>query len=203
MSTKSLFVSTAAVILVATLGGCKMGAYETGFLSDYKNLAKEGDALRYVNTEEMKNYSSFIVDPVKFVSHKGAKPEDPKAAEIVTSAFHKDIVTKLEAANYKVVHTPGPGVARVRVAITDIDNSNPVLNIIPQTHLIGMGIGGASMEAEVVDSESGKQIAAVVQGKRGSRMSFAGMGSRQGDAKAVCAGWANTFVTGVNKDHGR
>ena len=203
MRTKSLLVSTAALALVVSLGGCKMGAYETGFLSDYSKLQKDDDVLRYVNTDQIKNYNKFIVEPIKFVSHKGADPVDPKAAEVVTSAFHKDLVTKLEAANYSVVHTPGPGVARMRVAITDIDNSNPLLNIIPQTHLMGVGLGGASMEAELVDSRSGKQIAAVVQGKRGSRLSFAGMGSRQGDAKAVCAGWADALVSKVNKGHGR
>jgi len=203
MRIKSLFVSTTALALVVTLGGCKMGAYETGFLSEYKNLAKEGNALRYVNDNQIKSYNKFIVDPVKFVSHKGAKPTDPKSAEVVTSAFHKDIVTKLEAANYTVVHTPGPGVARIRVALTDLDKSNPVLNIIPQTHLMGMGIGGVSMEAEMVDSQSGEQIAAVVEGERGSRFSFAGMASREGDAKAVCNGWADAFVSRVKKDHGR
>jgi hypothetical protein len=29
------------------------------------------------------------------------------------------------------------------------------------------------------------------------------MGSRQGDAKAVCAGWADALVSKVNKGHGR
>jgi ectoine hydroxylase-related dioxygenase (phytanoyl-CoA dioxygenase family) len=202
MITKSLAAAT-AFLLIATLGGCKMTTYETGFLSDYSKLTKQDDVLRYVDDAVVKNYNSFIVDPVQFVSHKGAEPVDAETAEAVTSAFHKDLVTKLEAANYRVVHTPGPGVARVRVAITDIDKSNPVLNIIPQTHLMGVGLGGVSMEAEVVDSQSGKQIAAVVEGKRGSRMSFAGMTSRTGDAKAICAGWADAFVTRVNKDHSR
>ena len=53
---------------------------------------------------------------------------------------------------YPVVDEPGPGVARLRVAITDIDKSNPVLNALPQMQLTGSGIGGASMEAELLDS---------------------------------------------------
>ena len=135
--------------------------------------------------------------------HKDVEPADAQVAEAVTSAFHKDIVSKLQAANYNVVNSPGPGVARVRVAITDIDKSMPVLNIIPQTHLMGFGIGGASMEAEVVDSVSGKQIAAVVKGEKGSRLSFAGMTSRTGDAQAVCGKWADAFVKHLNQAHGR
>ncbi|MHC4078874.1 MAG: DUF3313 domain-containing protein [Planctomycetota bacterium] len=203
MRIKSLFASATALTLVVTLGGCKMTAHETGFLSDYSKLKEEDDALRYVNTDELKTYNSFIVDPVQMVSHKGAEPTDPKAAEVVTSALQKNLVTKLREANYNVVKEPGPGVARLRVAITDVDNSVPVLNWIPQTKLLGLGIGGASMEAEVVDSRTDKQIGAVVQGKKGSRLSFAGMTSRQGDAKAVCGNWAEAFVQRVNKVHGR
>ncbi|MHC4512476.1 MAG: DUF3313 domain-containing protein [Planctomycetota bacterium] len=203
MRMKSLFASATALTLVVTLGGCKMGAHETGFLSDYSKLKEESDALRWVNTNELKTYNSFIVEPVQMVSHKGAEPTDPKAAEAVTSAFQKQLVTKLREANYNVVTEPGPGVGRVRLAITDVDNSVPVLNWIPQTKLLGLGIGGASMEGEVVDSRSGDQIAAVVQGKKGSRLSFAGMTSRQGDAKAVCGTWAEAFVQRVNKAHGR
>jgi hypothetical protein len=37
----------------------------------------------------------------------------------------------------------------------------------------------------------------------GSRLSFAGMTSRQGDAKAVCGIWAESVVQKVNKAHGR
>ena len=203
MRTTSLFASAAAVSLIGILGSCGTTAYKTGFLSDYKNLKVEDDILRYTNNDEFKTYNSFIVDPVKYVGHKGADPVDADAQEAVTTEFHKALVSKLQAANYNVVTSPGPGIARVRIAITDIDKSHPVLNIIPQTHLLGFGIGSAAMEAEVVDSQSGKQIAAVVQGKAGSRMSFAGMTSTTGDAKAVCAGWADSFVNKVNKAHGR
>ena len=203
MRIKSLFASATALTLIAMLSGCKMTAAETGFLSDYSKLKKDDGALRWVNNDELKTYNSFIVDPVQMVSHKGAKPVDPKAAAVVTSAFQKDLETKLREANYKVVTTSGPGVARLRVAITDIDNSNPLLNIIPQTHLLGVGLGGAAMEGEIVDSRSGDQIGAVVQGKMGSRLSFAGMTSRQGDAKAVCGIWAEAVVQKVNKAHGR
>ena len=130
MRTTSLFVSAAALTVFGMLGSCSMTTHKTGFLSDYKNLKADGDTLRYENANGIKAYDSFIVEPVKMVSHRDAKPVDAEHAKTVTSAFRKDIVSKLKAANYKVVNSPGPGVARVRVAITDIDKSMPVLNII-------------------------------------------------------------------------
>jgi hypothetical protein len=84
-------------------------------------------------------------------------------------------------------------VARFRLAITDLDKSSPVLNAIPQTKLVGTGLGGASMEGELLDSVTGEQIAAVVQSQVGKRLSLEGL-SKWGDAKAVIDDWAETFV---------
>lgn len=44
-----------------------------------------------------------------------------------------------------VVYLPVPVVARVRVALTDIEKINAV-NILPQSSLLGVGLGSAAME---------------------------------------------------------
>ena len=63
---------------------------------------------------------------------------------------------------------------------------------LPQAKLLGAGIGGASMEAEVVDSMTGEQIGAVVESKMGSRMPFANLGEWDA-AKQVMDDWAKRF----------
>ena len=83
MRTTSLFASAAALTLIGMLGSCSMTAHQTGFLSDYKNLKADGGTLRYENAAGVKAYDSFIVEPVKFVSHKDAEPVDVQAAEAV------------------------------------------------------------------------------------------------------------------------
>ena len=89
----------------------------------------------------------------------------------------------------KVVYQAGTGVARIRVALTDIQETS-ALNVLPQASLLGAGIGGAAMEAEVIDSVTGKQIGAVVEARKGSRVPFSNLGD-WGTAKGVMDHWAN------------
>ena len=97
----------------------------------------------------------------------------------------------VQRAGKKVVHRPGQGVARARIALTDIDKSHAI-SILPQASLLGAGIGGASMEAEAVDSVTGKQVAAVVQSGQGSKIPFASLGDWTA-AKQAFDGWAKEF----------
>jgi len=76
------------------------------------------------------------------------------------------------------------------VAITDLEKTNVVLAAVPQARMLtGAGVGGAAMEAEIVDSMTGKQIAAVVETKAGSRVPFTGL-SDWGGAKSAMDEWA-------------
>jgi hypothetical protein len=52
--------------------------------------------------------------------------------------------------------------------------------------------GGATMEAELVDSMTGKQIGAVMESGKGSRIPFSNLGDWTA-AKGVMDGWAARF----------
>jgi hypothetical protein len=80
-------------------------------------------------------------------------------------------------------------VAKIRIAFTNIEQSYPLLNAIPHTMLVGAVLGGALMEAEVADSVTGEQIAAVVQAQKGKKLSLEGL-SKWGNAKTVMDDWA-------------
>ena len=90
-----------------------------------------------------------------------------------------------------VVYQPAPGVARVRVALTDIEKTNAV-NILPQASLLGVGLGGAAMEGEVIDSMTSMQIGAVVESQKGSRIPFSNLGEWT-TAKKIMDDWAKRF----------
>ena len=77
------------------------------------------------------------------------------------------------------------------MALTDISGSTAT-SLLPQAKLMGAGIGGASMEAEVVDSMTGEQIGAVVESKKGSKMPFANLGEWDA-ARQVIDDWAKRF----------
>ncbi|MCJ7693195.1 MAG: DUF3313 domain-containing protein [Sedimentisphaerales bacterium] len=195
MKKTSLLMMLAIGIMVIQCGCGSKDMARTGFLSDYSQLQKESDScLRYVNEEAVARYSGFIVDPVQVRFYSGSKSEGKLTKQQITdltSYMHTKIVEAVQGAGKKVAYQPSAGIARIRVALTDMEKSSAV-SILPQASLLGAGIGGASMEAEVVDSMTGKQIGAVVESKQGSRMPFANLGDWTA-AKNVIDSWAKRF----------
>lgn len=190
-----MFVMSLVMVLVL-FNGCGGGTQaKTGFLSDYSKLQKESDSsLRYVNEKAVAGYSGFIVDPVKAVLTDKVKSDSKLTEQQImdlTNYLHTKIIEAVKGAGKKVVYQPAAGVARIRVALTDMEKSSAV-SLLPQASLLGAGIGGASMEAEVVDSMTGQQIGAVVESGKGSRIPFTNMGDWTA-AKNVIDGWAARF----------
>jgi hypothetical protein len=168
----------------------------TGFLSDYSKLESQSNtSFRYLDMTELGKYSKFIIEPVEMRLYKSSEASSSLSQEDRTdikSYMHAALVKALEGGPYEIVYRPGPGVARVRVAITDLKKSEIIQNTMPLTKLAGTGLGGASLEAELVDSQTHKQIGAVVESQVGDRLSLDGYAT-WGDAKAIMDGWAERF----------
>ncbi len=180
-------------LCLSVCAGCQGAPKSVGFLSDYSRLTADGSNLRYVDEGRLAKYSSFVVDPVRVHFHEGAKGRDTDSATLrrFKRTLHAAIVESLSGP-YRVVSQPGPGVARIRVAITDVRKDTAALNILPTTRMTGVGFGGASMEGELVDSQSGDQIAAVIQSQKGSALSLDGY-SQWSSAESVLKAWAEQF----------
>lgn len=201
MQKRNMLIIVTMVIMATVLGCQPKSAVKTGFLSDYSRLeAASGTSLRYVDTRALGSYSTFIVDPVAGRLYGGSRGKiSGEDLRDLTNYMHAAIVGQL-SKRYAIAYRPGPGVARIRVAITDLKKSNAALNVVPQTKLAGVGLGGASMEAEMVDSQTGRQIGAVVESQLGQRLSMAGI-STWGDAKAVMDDWAKRLKKRVDDAH--
>lgn len=197
-----LFVMIATVLM---FNGCASKPVPIGFLTDYSRLEATSDgSLRYINpNKNLGEYSQFIIDPVVVHFHEEAKGvlTDPETLTQLRDYMYDAIVNVL-SDRYEIVSRPAYRVARIRVAITDVNRSTPALNIIPHTKLTGAGLGGAAMEAEMIDSQTGEQIGAVIDSKKGKRLSFAGV-TKWGDAKAVMDGWARRFRKRLDEAHRR
>jgi len=198
---------------MATSSGCgRRAAKKTGFLSDYTHLERVSDSsLRYLDRQTLGGYSSFIVDRVEVHFHDGAKAIEKKSEGKLTEQdmadimnyLHSAMVKAVEDAGCRVAYRPGPGVARIRTAITDMEETNVVLAAVPQARVLtGAGTGGASMEFEVVDSQSGRQIAAGIETRSGSRIPFTGL-SQWGGAKAAIDNWANRVKERLEETRGQ
>ena len=194
------------VVLTPVLSGCSARLGErTGFLSDYSKLEPRSDvSYRYIAPGRLGNYSKFIIEPVTVHLHRRSKTKKKISEEDLTDLknyMHAALVKAIDDG-YEVVYRPGPGVARVRIALTDIKKTEVLLNIHPTSKLIGAGLGGASLEAELVDSQSGEQIAALVESQLGDRLSLDGL-STWGDAKSIMDDWASRTRKRLDEAHGK
>jgi hypothetical protein len=201
---------TMVLLLLVTMSLMSVGcsakkAVSVGFISDYSNLEPAGDnSMRYLAPDNaMASYSSFIIDPVKIHYHAQAEGKDTPREDAENLAIYmRGALVDAIADKYKVVSSPAPGVARIRIALTDIKKSSPAMNVLPQTKLIGMGLGGVAMEGEIVDTQSGRQLAALIESKLGERLSLDGL-SDWGDAKAIIDGWAERLRVRLDEAHGQ
>ncbi|HBL23856.1 MAG TPA: DUF3313 domain-containing protein [Deltaproteobacteria bacterium] len=120
----------------------------SGFLGDksvYETLkpGPEGGAkLRWLKPGvDFKIYNKFMVDSVLFsladtTQYKGFDPQEMKE---MADSFNKEIVAAFKD-KYPIVADPGPNVARLRIAITNIKQSRPGVSAVTSVIPVGIGI---------------------------------------------------------------
>jgi hypothetical protein len=190
------------VALLVAVGGCASTPEPIGFISDYSRLEKAGEGrLQYVSTD-LKNYDSFIVDPVQMRAHRDPPVLKPDERAMVTNYFHDAFTKMLSSKGYKVVSVSGPQTARVRIALTDVQKSKWYLNLHGAMKLTGVGLGGASMEGEVIDSVTGAQLAAAIKAGRGNQFELDTFKSLD-DVKDVIDKWAKEAGKTLDELHGK
>ncbi len=178
---------------------------QTEFLSDYSKLEEIEENHLVYDSGNLGNYSKFIIEPVAMLYRQ---PEEKrKFADEELEDLQAHFATKVREAlieddGYQVVEVAGPGTARLRIGITDVDDTIGALNVTIYTKITGAGLGGAAMEGEVVDSVTGEQIGAVIRWGSGSRLLRAGF-THTGDAKILMNRWAKDLRERVDKAHGR
>lgn len=188
----SLFVLS--VVLFVT--GCASPVQEqdrAGFISDYSNLDKTSSKSYLYTNPRVGEYSSFIVErPVAMFTpdETGMNAFTEEEMDEILTYFQDKLIEAIgEDGKFQIVEEAGPGVARVRVCLTDMDATIGALNVNLATKMSGAGLGGAAMEGEMVDSVTGEQLGASIQWGSGSRVLRAGF-TKMGDAKLQINSWA-------------
>ncbi|OHB63644.1 MAG: hypothetical protein A2Y76_09470 [Planctomycetes bacterium RBG_13_60_9] len=193
MRTKMLLCLGLVGACLATCG-CELEKPETvGFLSDYSHLRPETDTRsRYFPPgDRLANYSRFIVEPVALYLDDKTKAElgDDAELEGLARYMHETLVKTLEP-RYPVTRvTPGPGTARLRVALTHLKKDR----------FLTPGI--VAIEAELLDSQTGEQLMAIREIQR-PRTRSGGL-SEWDDAKRVMDDWARRFYAELEEHRTR
>ena len=200
-------------LTTACLAGCasQIEVQPTGFLKDYSILkersGRAAPALFYVNpTTDFNTYDKIMLEPVTVWVTEGSDLSDvPREdLDILGSLLYKSIKDEVEKRGTRqFVTQPGPGVIRVRLAITEASEAsvmNVVMTVIPNLNIITEGIsmatgtrsfvGTAGLEGEATDSMTGELLVAGVDRRQGGRDLSAGWGQVE-DAIKV---WASEIA---------
>lgn len=178
----------------------------SGFLGDYSDLAPgPNDDLLWVYRREagvLARYGAFLFEPVLvfFDAESAGGGIDPQELGELADFLRQRAIEELEKGGFAIVDEPGPGVVRVRAAITGVKPIQPARNL--GTKAVGMSVGlgllvpsvdvgSASIEMEMLDAETGERLVAVVASREGRRFfNLKASSTRWGDTKAALGKWA-------------
>jgi hypothetical protein len=215
------FVVVVSFMLFAS-AGCAKNIKYSGFLQDYPEL-KEGPSggaeLVYIKEGvNFKSYNKIMLDHVVFFFSDDAEYKGINADEMkeLSDYFHKAMVKELGDA-YPLVKEHGPDVLRIRFAVTELTAGKPALNVITTVVPIGLAIsivkrmatgthtfvGGASMEAELLDSWSNERLAVAIDTQSGKKYQVVKGAQKWGHAEAAFDFWAKRLRTWLDEVHGK
>jgi hypothetical protein len=171
------FIIILSSMLLSSCGGSKIKY--SGYLNDYSKLQPYGSGTRWISSDtDFSKYKKIIIDPVTF--YVGASLDgqpvktNPDNINKITDYFHAALVKELSEV-LEVVERPGPDVIRARAAITSMEVQSGDLKAYQYVPVMLVATGAAevagmrdkfaivSMEGELLDSLTGRRIAASVQ----------------------------------------
>ena len=135
-----------------TTGSGDQPAYAE-FLSQPGRLRPAADgsgALAWVDPgADLSRYNQFLIEPiqVRLAEDAGHKTVDPGQLKTLTD-YLKESVIKALTPTYQVVTQPGPGVLRIRIAITDLVPTKPAYSVaalvVPYATVVDLASGAAA-----------------------------------------------------------
>lgn len=154
-----------AAIAVASLAACSTGlpTAHSGFLSDYPTLAGGPDAAAASRaSEEPIDPARVTVDAVAW-RVTGTSDISIEEREALLALLRSELQQRVQALPARPQGRP----AVLRAAITRVETVSPLLNTLSSLVLtIPLERGGAAMEIEAVDPQTGRQLAALTPGWR-------------------------------------
>ncbi len=220
MKTTRILMTGLILLACGMLIGCASPPKETpsGFLRNYPQFQPgPSDGVDQLYTKpgmDLSKYRRVMVDEAQFYLKKSAVEQGLQASELkeLSDTFHRAIFEALGNA-YPLVSEPGADVLRIRLAVTDIETSNPAMSGITTVLPVGLavsvakkattgsysGVGGASMEVEFLDSMTNERLVAAIDTFNGSKMSGF---SKLGATKEAFEFWAKRLRVTLDKAHG-
>ncbi len=192
----------------------------SGFLGDYADYLRPG-AKGEAKMHWLKpgvnfgKYKKLMLESVTFFfaddsQYRGIDPVEMKE---LADLFNEELVNTLNGT-CPIVAEPGPDVLRVRIAITNLKQSRPVLSAVTTVTPVGpgsinvakkdakglwIGSGATSAEFMAIDSMT-DEVIGVARDDRSAK--FAERSNEWGSAKDAFKYWAERIKSSLDKVHG-
>lgn len=149
-----------AIAAIAALSACStvMTTAQSGYLSDYSALAEAPDAA------SASRAAAQTIDPAQLsiaevVWRVGARTD---IGNDERDALLAQLKRELQQGVQALPASPQGRPAQIRAAITRVETVSPALNTVGTLLLIGpLDRGGAAVEIEAIDPQTGRQLAAL------------------------------------------
>ena len=206
------------LVLTASMAFAADDFTRSGFLGnpsvyDLLKPGPEGGAkLRWMKDGvDPKKYDKFMVDSVIFYladksDYKGIDPQEMKE---LADEFNKQILAALK--DWTIVAEPGPGVLRIRIALTNIHPSNPGTAAVTSVVPVGIGVsvvkkgasggwvgsGQTATECVVIDTETNEVLGLAVDQRKAE---FEQRFSKWGSANDAFKFWAARLAISFDRE---
>lgn len=147
-------------VAIASLSACStvMTASGSGYLSDYSALIEAPDA------GSASRPAAHVIDPAQVSMSEVVwrVDERPDISSDERDALLTQLRRELRQRIQELPTVPQGQPAQIRAAITRVETVSPALNTVGTLLLIGpLDRGGAAVEIEAVDPQTGRQLAAL------------------------------------------
>ena len=209
-----------SIALAMSLTACASFSKQSGFLDGYYKDLKPGPEggvkERWLKPGvDFSQYDKVMLDSVRF--YLAADSEDvgidPEQMKELSDAFNKELVTALKD-KYPIVADPAPGVIRIRIALTGIKQSMPVLSgissITPPGIVISTtkrlttgswaGSGATRAELMMIDPMNNDEVIGVAVDEQAA--GFTERFSKLGSANEAFKFWAGRIRIFMDQAHG-
>jgi hypothetical protein len=186
-------------------------AQGSGFLGDYSALQAGKDAtgervMRYVNPKLNSGaYEAVMIEPTQYYpAPMPSRQVSAETLEEIRNYVDEGLRDRL-GAEVKLASQPGPGVLRMRPAITAVASQTPGLKpyqYIPVAFIVSSAKGrgkeaAINIEVELTDSVSGERMGAAVRKGAGAKLASDDAQLRLDDLKPVLDRWIDTGASFV------
>ena len=217
---RGVIITTAVILTFSMSAEAAQDIPFSGFFGNpsiYDQLQpgpKDGAKRRWIKSGvDPTKYQKFMVDSVVFFLADNAdyKGIDPQEMKELCDAFNKEIAAALKN-KYPIVAEPGPDVARLSIAITNIRPSKPGVSAVTSIIPVGLGVslvkkgatggwsgsGQTCMEIMVLDSATNEIIILAMDQRKAE---FEDRFTKWGSAYDAFKFWSAKIVEFIDNSH--